>query len=116
MRIRVAAGEQIIEHAHLRKQFAVLEGAGDPEPRHLMRRQAGDVAPAEADRACAAIDAADAVEHARLAGAIRPDQRQKLRALHRKRDAVEHDEAAEPQPQILDRKLSHTISGCADTA
>jgi hypothetical protein len=49
----MAAGEQIIEHAHLRKQFAVLEGAGDPEPRHRMRRQAGDVAPAEADRACA---------------------------------------------------------------
>ena len=30
--------------------------------------------------------------------------------------SVEHDEAAEPQRQILDRKLSHTTSGCADTA
>ena len=40
----VAAGEQIIEHAHLREQLAVLEGAGEAEPRDLVRRAAGDVA------------------------------------------------------------------------
>ena len=45
-----------------------------------------------------------------------PISARQLAALDRERDAVEHDEAAEPQPQILDRKLSHTISGCADTA
>src|SRR5689334_6378614 len=72
---RVPAGKQIVEHAHLRKQFAVLEGAGDAEPRYLMRRKTGDVAPAEADYPGAAIDAADAVEHAGLAGTVRADQR-----------------------------------------
>src|SRR4029079_6392953 len=109
---RVPAGEQIVEHAHLRKQFSVLEGAGDTEPRYLMRRKTGDVAPAEADYPGAAIDAADAVEHAGLAGTVRADQRQKLLALDRKRNAVEYDKAAEPQPQILDCQFSHTISGC----
>ena len=49
---------------------------------------------------CAAIDAADAVEHAGLAGAVRADQRQQLAALDRERNAVEHDEAAEAQRQI----------------
>ena len=72
----MAAGQQIFQHAHLREQFAVLEGAGQPEPGDLVRRLAGDVAAAEADRARAAVDAADAVENAGLAGAVRADQRQ----------------------------------------
>ena len=74
----MAAGQQIVQHRHLRKQFAVLEGARDAEPRDLVRRAAGDVLAAEADRAAAAIDAADAVEHAGLAGAVRADQREQL--------------------------------------
>ena len=43
----MAAGQQIFQHGHLRKQFAVLEGAGEAEPRDLMRRPAGDIAAAE---------------------------------------------------------------------
>ena len=39
------------------------------------------VVAAKADRALAAIDAADAVEHAGLAGAVRADQREQLAAL-----------------------------------
>ena len=94
----------------------MLEGAGDAEPRDLVRRAAGDILAAKADRALAAIEPADAVEHAGLAGAVRPDQRQQLAALDRKRDVVEHDEAAEPERQRVDLKLSHTISGCGDIA
>ncbi len=77
----VPAGQQVVEHRHLRKQLAVLERAREPEPRDLVRRAAGDVLAAEADRAVAAIDAADAVEHAGLAGAVRADQRQQLARL-----------------------------------
>ena len=46
----VAAGQQVVEHRHLRKQLAVLEGAREPEPRDLVRRAAGDVVAAKADR------------------------------------------------------------------
>ena len=40
---RVAAGQQVVEHAHVRQQLAVLERAGEPEPGDLVRRAAGDV-------------------------------------------------------------------------
>ena len=49
-----------------------------PEPGDGVRRQAGDVAAAETDAALAAIDAADAVQHAGLAGAVGADQREQL--------------------------------------
>ena len=78
---RMAAGQQVVQHAHLREQLAVLEGAGEAEPRDFVRRAAGDVLAAETDRAAAAIDAADAVEHAGLAGAVRADQREQLARL-----------------------------------
>ena len=48
----MAAGQQIFQHRHLRKHFAVLEGAGDAEPRDLVRgrplmsRRAGGSRPA----------------------------------------------------------------------
>ena len=48
---RVAAGQEIVEHRHVREQLAVLEGAGDAEPRDLVRRAAGDILAAKADRA-----------------------------------------------------------------
>ena len=83
----VAAGEQIVEHRHLRKQLAVLEGAGQTQPRDLVRLAPGDLAAAKADAAFAAVDAADAIEHAGLAGAVRPDQREQLAGVHRKRHA-----------------------------
>ena len=40
---RMPAGQQIVEHGHLRKQLAMLERACDAEPRDLVRRTAGDV-------------------------------------------------------------------------
>ena len=110
------AGEQIVEHRHRSKQLAVLERAGEAELRDLVRRPSRDILVAKADRAVAAIDAADAVEHAGLAGAVRPDERHELALVDRERDLVEHDEPAEPQGERLDRKLSHTTSGSGDTA
>jgi hypothetical protein len=100
----------------VRKQLAVLERTGEPEPRDRVRRQPGDVALAQADRARAAVDAADAVEHAGLAGAVRADQRQELARGGGERDVVEHDQPAEPQREALDCELSHTTSGSGDIA
>ena len=112
----VAAGQEVVEHRHLRKQFAVLEGAGKPEPRDLVRLAARDILAQKADRPFAVVDAAHAVEHAGLAGAVRPDQRQELARLGRERDLVEHHQPAEPQGEALDRELSHTTSGSGDIA
>ena len=112
----MAAGQQVLDHGHLGKQFAVLERARHAEPRDLARRAPGDRLAAKADSARPAIDAADAVEHAGLAGAVRADQRKQLALLDAQRDAVEHLQAAEAQAQRVDFKLSHTISGYGDTA
>src|SRR6187549_2490580 len=94
---RVTAGQQVVEHAHLREQLAVLERAGETEPGNLVRRASGNVLAAETDGAAAAIDAADAVERAGLAGAIRADQRKQLARGNRKRYVVKHGQAAEAQ-------------------
>src|SRR5207342_1201707 len=59
---RVTACQQIVEHAHLRKKLAVLEGARKAEPRDLVWRTPGNILAPETDGAAAAIDAADTVE------------------------------------------------------
>src|SRR5262245_45191140 len=100
----------------MREQLDVLERACNAEPRHRTRRQAGNVATAEADVALALVDAADAVEGTGLAGAVGADEREQLARFHRKRQALQHGEAAEAQAQGLDLQLSHTTSGCGGTA
>src|SRR5512144_1691089 len=73
-------------------------------------RPVGDVVAAEADRALAVIDAAHAIEHAGLAGAVRTNEREQLAGLDRERHAVEHGEPAETQREAIERELSHTTS------
>ena len=94
----------------------MLEGAGNAKAGNPMRRQTQNIPAAETDGALPAIDAADAVQHAGLAGAVRADQGKQFARLHRERYVVEHGQAAEPQRQRCDLDLSHTTSGCADTA
>src|SRR5215470_3610496 len=106
----MAAGQEILDHCHVGEQLAMLEGARDPEPRDGMRRAAGKLLPAETDRPAATVEAADAVEDAGFAGAVRADQREQLAWLDREGDAVEHDKATEAQGEPLDLDLSHTIS------
>ena len=113
---RVPPGQEVVEHAHLRKQLPVLERAGNPEARDVMGGTAADIDAIYADGAAAAIDAADAVEHAGLAGSVRTNEREQLAVPDRKRDVVEHDEAAEPQAKMLHRELSHTTSATGDIA
>ncbi len=111
---RVPAGEQVVEHGHVAEQFAVLERARQAHSRDLVRRPPADVFAAKADRSLAAVDAADAVERAGLAGAVGADQREQLAGPHAERHIVEHREPAEAQRQACNLQLSHTISGCGD--
>ena len=75
----------------MREEFHVLEGAGNAQLGHSPWRSASDVVSAKADIAHATIDAADAVEHAGLAGAIGADEREQLGWLDGKGNTVEHD-------------------------
>ena len=94
----VPADEQIIEHAEMRQQLPVLESARDAEARNGVRRLAGDAFAAEENIAArGTVDAAHAVEHARLAGAIRPDEGEKLARLYGERHALQHLEPAEAE-------------------
>ncbi len=61
----------------------MLKGAGQAEAGDLVRRATEDVGAAEPDRAVAAINAADAIERACLAGAVRADQREQFARLDR---------------------------------
>ena len=89
----------------------MLESACDPQARHVARRPPSDRNTAEADLALAAINAADAIEHAGLAGTIGPYEREQLALAYRERDIVEHVETTEAQRQPLELELSHTSSG-----
>ena len=74
--LAVGADHHVLEQRHRREQRQVLERAGDAEARRCRGpgRRAG-----RARRRCTLparrlVDAADDVEHRRLAGAVRPDQ------------------------------------------
>ena len=48
------------------------------------------------------VEAGDAVEHRRLAGAVRPDQRGDVAAADGEGEVVDGDQAAEAHGQVLD--------------
>ena len=83
-----------------------------------VRPLAGDALAVEVDLAAAgAVDAADAVEHRGLAGAVGPDQREQLAAPRGERHVVEHLQAAERERDARpSAELSHTSGGCGGTA
>ena len=79
--VHVAAEQDVVEHRHAVEERQVLERARDAEPRHAVRREAGDVAPVEHDRALLRrIEAGDRVGQRGLAAAVRPDQAEDLAA------------------------------------
>src|SRR5436309_9814825 len=94
----------------------MLESARQAKPRDLVRRMSGDVRAAETDGAAAAIDAADAIEHAGLASAVGADQRKQLARNNGKRHVLQHAQAAKAQTQMGDLEVSHTTSATGDIA
>ena len=118
--VRVARDEQVLDHAHVRKQLAVLEGAGDAEARNAMRPHTGDVFACETDATGArAIQAADAVQYRSLAGAVRSDQREQFAGLRLEGYVLEHLQPAEGERDGVELQrggLSHTSAGSCGTA
>ena len=90
---------QILEHGHARKDAPSFRRLGDVEPRDLVGWQPRDVAAGEHDRAFArARIAADGHHQGRLAGAVRPDQRDDLAFADLEVDALERDECCRNRP------------------
>ena len=74
----------VLEHGHRAEGLGDLEGAADAQAPDPARRQPDQLAPRQADAAGIGPDlAVQAVEAGGLAGAVRPDQRQKLAGLER---------------------------------
>ena len=97
-----AFGRVVVAHQH--KIFGYLG------------RMGFDCAAAEDIAAGGTVDAANAVEHARLAGAIWPDEGEKLARLDGERHALEHLEPAEAEMDLAQIELSHTTAACDGTA
>ncbi len=71
----VLRGLEVLERGGALDHADVLEGAAEAHRRLDVRRRLGDVAPAVGHRAgVRRVEAGDAVERRRLAGAVRPDQ------------------------------------------
>ena len=74
----------------------LLRQIADAEPRALIHRQRGDVVAVELDAAAVGLDQpGDHVEHRGLAGAVRPEQADRLAAPHVEARALHHLAAAE---------------------
>lgn len=69
----VRTDEHVVEHGHMSEESHVLEGAGDSAARDLVRRTTQQVDASERDRARRRlVEASNAIEARRLAGAIGP--------------------------------------------
>ena len=89
-------------HAHVREQRVALEH--QPEIA-LLRRQAGDIAPIEQDRALVRMhEAGNRHQQRRLAGPGRPQQRQELARRYRERDGVRREMRAVAVGDRLERQ------------
>src|SRR3954454_15856172 len=110
----VAADADVVEHRLRREQRQVLEGAADADLGDTMRRPVDDRAAFKQNIAAVRrVEAADAVEQRRLAGAVRADQPEDLPRLDREGDTVEGDDAAEAKRDLANFEQRHR--GYADT-
>ena len=109
---RMPADPHVVEHALRAEQRQVLEGARDADLGDAMRRPRQQRAPGEQDVApVRRVEAADAIEQRRLAGAVRTDQAEDLALVQRERDAVERDDAAEPQRDVANLEQRAGVTG-----
>ena len=110
----VPADHDVVQHAHVVEQRQVLEGPADPEWRARGRLQVRDVASLEDDPPFGRrVSAGDAVQHRRLAGAVRADDREQLAAVHAEADVVQRAHTAKAQghvPDLEQRDLARHVS------
>ena len=104
----VRPGHRVLEQAHRREQRKVLERARDAETGDPVRADRQEVLPIEAQTATGGVvDAADDVEHRRLAGAVRADQPEDLAIFDLEREPVERDDPAERHRDLIDFEQCH---------
>ncbi len=100
--------QQILQRGQLWKQLIVLKGAGDTALRRAVCRGARNVVPIERDAArTRVVGAGDAVQQARLAGAVRPDDGHEFVLSDGERHVVERLEAAEQQRNMRNVENGH---------
>jgi hypothetical protein len=93
----------VLEDGHLLEFPGDLEGPDEPPVGDLIRFESGDVLPVEVDRAVVGfVDAGDAVEHRRLARAVRADQPGEPAGLDREARPVDRDDPPETLVEVLD--------------
>jgi hypothetical protein len=98
---QVAAGHDVVEHAHALEQRQVLEGTRDAGLGHLARVHVLEGLAAQRDRAfLRRVDAVDAVQHRALAGAVRADDGAHLVLAHVEADVGQRLHAAEAQADV----------------
>ena len=101
--------QQVLQHGHAGEEADILEGPGhlgagvDFMPRQPLEQEGLAVTQIERQHAFGRlVEAGDAVEDGRLAGAVRADQRGDLSALCLERDVADGDEPAEAHRQVID--------------
>ncbi len=103
MSAQMRADRDVLQHAHVRHQFDMLERPGDAELCHLLRRRVVDVLAEHRDGAARRGEhAGDQVEGCALAGAVGADQGNDLAGLNVERDVIDGDDAAELFSCIVD--------------
>src|SRR5690606_67658 len=103
--LEVAAGHDVVQHAHALEEREVLEGAGHARLGHLAGVHPRELPPAKDDAAgLRGVDAVDHVEHRALAGAVRADDGPDLVLPHVERDVAKRLDAAEGECHALGRE------------
>ena len=100
-----AGDEEVVEHARRREDLRHLEGARDAGDDDVARRQRGDVAPLELDRAAGRREiAGDEIDEGGLAGAVRADDADHLARCDLDLDIARGDDRAEGFVEPAHRK------------
>jgi hypothetical protein len=109
---RVPPEQDVVEHGGVHREGDVLERAAQPQPGELVRGLPGQDGVAEHDAARRRpVKAADDVEAAGLAGAVRADEGVDRAGAHGEGDLVEGLDAAEAQADPLDPQLGDVDAG-----
>ena len=88
---------EILEHGHAAERLRDLERAADAEAAAALRRKASDVGAGEENAPGIGRDrAAGDAEQRRLAGAVRPDDAERLALGEREVEVARHHHGAEP--------------------
>ena len=103
--LRPIGDHQVVADGEPGEQLDALEGAGQPQPGAAELRHAGQVVTVEVDLTpVGGLDAREAVEQRRLAGAVGADERDQLAGLDRHADLDERGDALVALPDVDGRE------------